>query len=195
MFATGRTAGLGGRTAILVRRGKKHYAVPLSGLQHPKTAIHLVLATRPVKLVAAYISRIRPVIASNLTECLSGGFPVLMAGDLNAKHTDWISRLITARGSLLRDYANRNSCLVRVPYSLTQIATPDVLHVVTVKDFVQPMHLSICSALRSAVYPDRHHMPIILSKPKTYWTAPTSREWTGVLSRIAVKTNSQGIPW
>jgi hypothetical protein len=41
-------------TAILARRYIDHYAVPVSGLQHLEaTAIHLVLATRPVKLVAA----------------------------------------------------------------------------------------------------------------------------------------------
>jgi hypothetical protein len=45
-----------------------------------------VLATRPVKLVVAYLSPPWPLIESNLTEYLSGGFPVLMAGDRNAKH-------------------------------------------------------------------------------------------------------------
>jgi exonuclease III len=91
-------------TAILVHRGIDHYAVPVSGLQHLEaTAIHLVLATRPVKLVAAHLSPTRPLIESDLSERLSGGFPVLLAGDLNAKHTDWNSRLTTARGSLLRD--------------------------------------------------------------------------------------------
>jgi hypothetical protein len=45
----------------------------------------------------------RPLIESDLNECLSGGLPVLMAGDLNAKHTEWNSRLITTRGALLRD--------------------------------------------------------------------------------------------
>jgi hypothetical protein len=46
----------GGGTAILVHKGIDHYAVPVSGLQHLEaTAIHLVLATRPVKLVSAYL--------------------------------------------------------------------------------------------------------------------------------------------
>jgi hypothetical protein len=44
------------------------------------------------------------MIESDLTECLSGGIPVLIAGDLNAKHKDWNSRLTKARASLLRDY-------------------------------------------------------------------------------------------
>jgi hypothetical protein len=76
------------------------------------TGIHIVLATRPVKLVEAYLSPTRPLIESVLTECLSGVLPVLMAEDPNSKHTDWNSRLITARGSLLCDYANINSRLI-----------------------------------------------------------------------------------
>jgi hypothetical protein len=86
-------------TAILVHKGIDHYSVPLSGLQYLEaTAIHLVLATRPMKLVSAYLAPTQPLIESDLTECLSGGIPVLMAGDLNAKHKDWNSRLTTARG-------------------------------------------------------------------------------------------------
>jgi hypothetical protein len=42
----------GGGTANLVHKGIDHYAMPVSGLQYLQaTAIHLVLATRPVKLV------------------------------------------------------------------------------------------------------------------------------------------------
>jgi hypothetical protein len=103
----------------------------------------------------------RPLFESDLTECLSGGFPVTMAGDLNAKHTDWNSRLITARGSLQRDDVNRNSCLIYGPDSpttapYTRYATPDVLDIVVVKDFVLPVHLSVCSALSS------NHLPILI---------------------------------
>jgi hypothetical protein len=44
----------GGGTPILVHKGTDHYAVPVSGLQYlDATAIHLVLATKPVKLVSA----------------------------------------------------------------------------------------------------------------------------------------------
>jgi exonuclease III len=51
----------GGGRAVLVHKGIDHYAVSVSGLQHLEaTAIHLVLATRPVKLVSAYLSPTRP---------------------------------------------------------------------------------------------------------------------------------------
>jgi hypothetical protein len=163
----------GGGTAILVRRGIDHYALPVSGLQHLEaTAIHLLLSTRPVKHVAAYLSHARPSIDSDLTECLSRRFPVFMAGDLNAKHTDWNWRLITAMGSPLRDYANRNSCLIYGPDSpntdpYTHNATPDVLDIVAVKDFVLPVHLSVLHSDRitclSQLTPHVDH-PF-----KTYW--------------------------
>jgi hypothetical protein len=129
--------------------------VPVSGLRHLEaTAIHLVSANRPVKIVAAYLSLTRPLIELDLNECLSGGLPVLMASDLIAKHTDWNSRFITTRGALLRDYANRNACLIYVPEFPTtvpyqQTAKPDVLDIVLVKDFVLPLHLTVCPALSS----------------------------------------------
>jgi hypothetical protein len=110
----------GGGTAILVHKGTDIYAVPVSGLQYLEvTAIHLVLATRPVKLVSAYLAPTRPMIESDITECLCGGIPLRMAGDLNAKHKDWNSRLTIAWGSHLRDYADRNSCLIYGPDSPT----------------------------------------------------------------------------
>jgi hypothetical protein len=71
----------------------------------------------------SYFSPIRSFIESDLTECLSGRFPVLMAGDHNAEHPDWNSRLITARDSLLRDYANRwgDACRRACPRKWTEI--------------------------------------------------------------------------
>jgi hypothetical protein len=52
------------------------------------TAVQVTLAGRPVKILAAYLSPSRPLIGADLTPCFGGGLPVLMAGDLNAKHVD-----------------------------------------------------------------------------------------------------------
>jgi hypothetical protein len=61
-----------------------------------------------------------------------------MAGDLIAKHVDLNSRLTTVRGKLLRDYANRHSCLIHgldspttVPYNPS--ANPDILDIALTK--------------------------------------------------------------
>jgi hypothetical protein len=143
--------------------------VPVSVLRHLEaTDIHLLLANRLVKIVAAYLSPTGPLIESDLNECLSGGLPVLMAGDLNAKHTDWNSRLITTRGALLRDYANRNPCLIYGPDSRTTVpyqqnTKPDVLDTAVVKDFVLPVHLTVYPAFSS------DHLPVLVYI--TCWTS------------------------
>ena len=133
--------------------------MPVPGVtQLEATAIHVMLASRPVKIQAAYLLPSRPLIEADLSTCLSGGLPVLMAGDLNAKHVDWNSRQITS-GRRLRDYAIEHSCLIYGPETPTSIlhnssATPDVLDIViTNKGLVIPVYLITCSALSSDQLP------------------------------------------
>jgi hypothetical protein len=100
-----------------------------------------------------------PLTASNLSAYLGGGLPVLMAGELNAKHVERNSRLITKRSRPLRGYADKNSCLIYGPITPTTIpynpsATPDVLDIAITKDLVSPIYLTTCSALSS------DHLPI-----------------------------------
>ena len=136
----------GGGTAILGRRGIDHYAIRVPGLtQMEVTAIHVMLVSGPVKILAAYLSPSRPLIEADLSACLSGGLSVLMAGDLNAKHVDWNSRLITTRGRRLRDYTNDHSCLIYGPNTPTTIqynssATPDILDIVITKYLVNTVY-------------------------------------------------------
>jgi hypothetical protein len=94
--------------------------VPVPGLTHLEaTAVQITLAGRPVKILAAYLSPTRPLFGGDLTAYFGGGLPVLLAGDLNAKHVDWNSPLTTRRGKLLRDYADGNSCLIFEPVTPT----------------------------------------------------------------------------
>jgi hypothetical protein len=84
-----------------------------------------------------------------------------MAGGRIAKHTDWNSRLTTARRSFLRDYAIRNTSLIYGLYfpttdPYTHNATTEVLDIVFVKDFVLSVYLTVCSAIRS------DHLPILI---------------------------------
>jgi hypothetical protein len=106
----------GGGTAILVCHGIVHHSVPVLGLTHLEaTAIQVILAGRPVLILAAYLSPSRPLNGAGLTACFGGGFLALMAGEINAKHVDWNTRLTTRRGKLLRDYADEKSCLIFGP--------------------------------------------------------------------------------
>ena len=72
----------------------------------------------------------------------------------NAKHEECNSRLITKRATHLRDYADKNSCLIYGPSTLTTIpynpsATPDVLDIAITKEMVNTLYLTTCSALSS----------------------------------------------
>jgi hypothetical protein len=120
-----------------------------------------MLAHRTVKILATYLSPSRPLIGADLDVCFDGGLRVLLAGDLNAKHVDWNSRLITRRGKLVRDYADENSCLIFGPDSPTTIpynpsATPDVLDIVITRHLPSSVHLTWCSALSS------DHLPVVI---------------------------------
>ena len=124
-------------------------------------AIQIMLAGRPVKFFAAYLSPSRPLIGADLGACFGGGLPVLLAGDLNAKHVDWNTRLSTRRGKLLREYADGNSCLTFGPDSPTTnpyniSATPDVLDIVIARDLPSSVHLTSRSALSS------DHLPVLI---------------------------------
>jgi hypothetical protein len=87
--------------------------VAVPGVTHLEaTGIQVTLAGKWAKIFAVYLSPSLPMIGVDLTACFRGVLPVLMAGDLNAKHVDWNSRMTTRRGKVLRDYADGNSCLM-----------------------------------------------------------------------------------
>ena len=154
---------LGGGTAILVRRGIDHHSVHVPGLTHLEvTDIQAKLDGRPVLIIVAYHSPSSPLEkGADLTACFGEGLPVLMAGDLNAKHVDWNERLNTRRGKFLRDYADETSCLIFGSDSTTTntcnpSVTPDVLDIVINEKISFPVYLTSCSALRS------DHLPILI---------------------------------
>jgi hypothetical protein len=67
--------------------------VPVPGLIHLEaTAIQVTLASKPVIVLAAYLSPSRSLIGMDLTAYFGRGLEVLMAGELNNKHVDWNSR-------------------------------------------------------------------------------------------------------
>jgi hypothetical protein len=138
-------------TMVLGHRGIDHYSIPVSNLrQMEATTICVNIGGRPVKLMAVYLPPLRSLVDADLPECISEGKLVLLAGNLNAKHKDWNSRLNSPRGVLLRELASANSCIVHGPVAPTTIPScptiiPDVLNIVVVKDFVLPVNLTVCS--------------------------------------------------
>jgi hypothetical protein len=66
-----------------------YYAIPVQGLMClEETAIYVMLASGPVKILAFYFSPSWPMIDLDLPACFGSGDLVLMVGDLSAKHLD-----------------------------------------------------------------------------------------------------------
>ena len=148
----------GGGTAILVHHGIVHHSVPIPGLTHLEaTAIQVILAGKLVKILVAYLSPSHPLIGVDLNDSFGGGFLVLMAGDLNANHVDWKSHLNTRWMKPLRDYADKNSCLI---FELTNPYNPstthDILDIVITKNLSSSVYLTSCSAL------SLDHLPVLI---------------------------------
>jgi len=123
--------------------------MPIPVLTHMKaTAIQVTMASKPVKILAPYLSPFRPLSGADLSACFDGGMPVLMAGDRNAKHVDWNSRLSTRGGNFLRDYCRRELLSVLwtarpTTNSYNPFATPGVLDIVIAKKLTSPVYLTV----------------------------------------------------
>jgi hypothetical protein len=94
-----------------------HHPLSVPGLGHLEaTAIAMNLAGKRKKYWR-YNSRHAGHNYVHLALCLRGGLPVLMVGDVISKHVDWNFRLIILRKNLLRELADRQSCLIYGPDS------------------------------------------------------------------------------
>ena len=134
----------------------------VSGLTHfEATGIQVTLAGKPVLILAAYLWPSRSPIGTDLTACFGVGVPVLMAGDVNAKHVDWNSRLSTrrvtptslCRRELLSDLWTglpNHQPIQPLDYS---IYVPEI---VITKNFSFPVYLTSCSAWSS------DHLPVLI---------------------------------
>ena len=82
----------GGGTTILFRRFIFHHSETVLSLTHVQAP-----ADRRVKILAAYVSPSHLLIGAKMSACFCRWMPVLLVGDLNAKHVDWKS-LLSTRG-------------------------------------------------------------------------------------------------
>nr|CAD7434834.1 unnamed protein product [Timema monikensis] len=155
-----------GGTAVLVRRGLDHHVVSLPPLQHMEaTAIQLVTSTGPVRLISIYFPpyhRFDQATGADMEVLLRGTTPVLIGGDFNAKHPSWGSRIMCARGGLLRDVIDLHGLVAAGPPTPTHFPfnpgyLPDVL------DFVVSRGIRRRLVLKSLAELDSDHNPVLVN--------------------------------
>lgn len=155
----------GGGTAILIRRNINHYVSVLPQLQHAEaTAIVVQTERGPLRLISIYAPPDRSaatcaLLAADIAKLVEGNVaPTLVAGDFNAKHTSWNSRIICPRGRKLKAIADASGCEIFFPNSPTYFPTnknykPDVLDIALCKNVHFPPRLTIHYELSSDHFP------------------------------------------
>ena len=102
------------------------------------TAVKIPTSSEHLVIGAVYHSPSLPITTNDLDTLLNINGSFLYAGDMNAKHTSWNSRIITPRGRTLHKHAEDNDYDVIGPKEYTHYPrnpahNPDVLDVVMMK--------------------------------------------------------------
>lgn len=152
----------GGGTAIYVRNNIDHFEVgPCNTREVEGNTVVINTATGPLRLSAIYKSPQKPLLDTDMDELLSAAQPTILAGDFNAKHPSWNSRVTNTSGRALRTYADNNNLAVYGPDEPTFFHRsgyrPDVLDILVAKDVTADIELSTVSETSS------DHNPVIVT--------------------------------
>lgn len=161
----------GGGTAVLIHRRLTHHHVPTQTTSFESTAVAIHVGGTEVTLVGAYVPPNAPFSCRDFDSLLSLQGPVIIGGDLNAKHQTWNSRRANPKGVALSNYlTQRADTSVLAPVDPTHFpanlqGTPDVLDIFLLKDVPFPTEVKAVNDLSS------DHIPVLL----TVHSSPTSR--------------------
>lgn len=108
-----------GGTAVLIRRGIIHQHVNIH-TELDSTSVNIKLENNIAQISAVYKSPGAALKSTDLDALTNHDGPLIIGGDLNAKHTDWHSLHCNKSGKTLAQHAERtNSYSVTASDSLT----------------------------------------------------------------------------
>jgi endonuclease/exonuclease/phosphatase (EEP) superfamily protein YafD len=153
----------GGGTAVLVHRRLVHRPCKTATGSLETTGVIINVGREELLLAAAYHPPGGRLDRKTLNAFLTNHVPFILAGDFNAKHPAWESRVANNRGNALKNYLElRGGITVIATPEPTFIPTnqrhrPDVLDIALSKDLVFPVTASVVNDLSS------DHLPVLLT--------------------------------
>ncbi len=123
-----------GGTAILIRRNINHYVPLLLKLQNAEATVVVQTERGPLRLISLYALSDRfsgtcALLTADIAKLVEANTtPTLVAGDSNAKHTAWSSRITCPRGRKLKAVADANGCEIFAPYAPTFFTSTETRH-------------------------------------------------------------------
>ena len=138
-----------GGTAAIVKSGIPHIEVTLTGLQNLQSAgIITKIDQEELTIGALYQPPSKELITADLDKITKIKPYFIFGGDMNAKHTDWNSRLISTRGRQLERLASSNNYNVIGPttptcYPIQEHCNPDVLDIFLTKTLLPIAEITV----------------------------------------------------
>jgi retron-type reverse transcriptase len=161
LYRSDRDRGPGGGTAIYVRNATPHYQITLPVLQSLEaTAVRVETANGPLTIISCYHPPRILLRENDITEILDTGTSVIAAGDFNAKHQAWGSRVANRNGRILYELADAIDLLVEAPPEPTYYSPlghrADTLDIALLKNVPLQTRLHVVNAL------DSDHLPVLM---------------------------------
>lgn len=160
-YRTDRPIRSGGGTAILVRKEIRHEEITANTEEMETTGIRIYTKKGPMNIYSAYCQPCKDVTENDVKNIFNTNQTTILAGDLNAKHTAWHSRVTNNKGKQLRRIALQNNLSVDAPTEATHIhestKTTDVLDIIVIKNLTCKYTLTTINDLSS------DHQPVLMA--------------------------------
>lgn len=150
-----------GGTAVFIKTNIEHYQIDVTPPERLETTAVMVYTSSmgKVKIAACYYPPGKTFHDNDYTRIMQGMTPTLIAGDLNAKHTSWNSRICNAYGHSLRRLSDHHAWVVMPPDAPTRYhpnGFPDILDIAMGKNIPLPVTVTTLDELSS------DHNPLLI---------------------------------
>ena len=203
VYRNDRLNGRAGGTAIYIKKSIPHGELLIPDEMSLEMSLIQIDTTRgKLFLGACYNPPSKSAIKNDFIKILqlTGNKNTVLAGDINAKHTDWNSTIINTNGRRLRSIADDLDLFINAPTSVTRIPAienhrADVLDLVIVKNAQISPNIEVLNELSS------DHLPILFTwgsgpgenhvrvvKSKTSW-----KDFAESLANFSVPNHISGL--
>lgn len=138
-YRTDRQTGRGGGTAILVKRGLTHGELPEKETTNiENTGVRIKTKRGNIDIYAIYLPPSAALEEEEVKNLFEARRTTIAAGDWNAKHEDWNSKVRNGKGSTLKTLADKHNLTTIGPEEATHFSastnTADVLDIAVARN-------------------------------------------------------------
>lgn len=159
LYNNNRPISKGGGTAIYIKHSIPHCELPTANTESMEiSSIQVNLKSGPLNLHSVYYPPNATFYPNDVKKIFNTNTPTIIAGDLNAKHSEWNSIKTNTRGKELKKLADLNQIVIDGPSDPTHEhqSNPDVLDIVLLKN------LSINYSLEVSYDLTSDHTPVFM---------------------------------